>query len=999
VASSRTSIPGYLARVRALVCRHDAVRAILVGIAATGGLAIVVPLLGWLIADDRATALAVLGIGGLAASLVMLAVVVLGVIAPRRRYAEDREVARWVGSRHAPIASDLLSAVELANAPIRPGAPSSELVDALVESTARELSTVDPASLLPAREIPKARNLALAAVAANLALVVLAPSVFKTGWRMLLSAPDAPFDGAQLSSVPLVGDLSATLSFPEYSKRRPVELPSSSGDLRGLPGTLVTLRARVLVPAVLAELVLEREAGPALDAPIQKIPAKLSGDTLTAELTIEQSARYRIAVVTTSGDRKIEATPRLIEAEPDQAPAVQLMAPSDALDVSNLRRVELAYVIEDDFGVASAELVWEGGKDRGRKAITLGDQAVGRAQGKLMWDIADIQVPSGGSVRYWIEAKDNDTVGGPNIGKSRELTLRVVSPRERHEDTLDRQQQLAEKLLRNLAARLVGFGDNIAAREDHARALHDAVLELSSINAAYDKDPHASDLMRKALTQMHDRLDRLVSAEHKLLPRGNAKVTPGRFAGVDPRIISELEDDLIVLADWLDRERMEGLLDISDEIAAHQKRLADLLAQYERSKDPRLLDEIEREMRAIDRAHAELEKHRRGMAEDVLDQYVNRDAVQAQQGTSCTAEVRALVHAGKIAEAQQKLDSCKAQHSRGASALEGSLAQLRGDKFGDEQKKLDEVMNELADVARDQEDIATEANRIYEAYARKADDLSRDHRREASKKVGALVDKLRRRLGQLNESGLTPFAKEELDIVERRLADVEHMVADGDLAEALGMARQAKQSLDTIAGELEAAVQDDPKGKWADATQDALDGIERVAPLARELIDELASLSPRPDQIMSADDLRALERLRRRQAMNRQRTQRLGERTKQMGADLPGDAAAELGKKLGGAADQMGKADDRMKSKDPSGAREATRSAADALAKARDRARSAARQAQEGAVSDEPIRIPGADEYKAPERFREELLEAKKKGGTPEGYREMIDRYYEDLIK
>jgi len=52
-------------------------------------------------------------------------------------------------------------------------------------------------------------------------------------------------------------------------------------------------------------------------------------------------------------------------------------------------------------------------------------------------------------------------------------------------------------------------------------------------------------------------------------------------------------------------------------------------------------------------------------------------------------------------------------------------------------------------------------------------------------------------------------------------------------------------------------------------------------------------------------------------------------------------------------------------------------------------------------VGDEPIRIPGADEYRAPERFREDLLEAMKKKGTlaPEGYDEQIKRYYEELIK
>jgi hypothetical protein len=389
------------------------------------------------------------------------------------------------------------------------------------------------------------------------------------------------------------------------------------------------------------------------------------------------------------------------------------------------------------------------------------------------------------------------------------------------------------------------------------------------------------------------------------------------------------------------------------------------------------------------------------MAEDVLDQYVHRDAVQAQAGGSCIDEVRKLVHAGKTAEAQTKLETCQQQHDRAAGSLEGSLAKLRGDKFTEEQKKLDEVMNELADVAKDQDEIAAESNRIYESYAQKANEVAKEHRREAAKKVGALVEKLRKRISEINESGLTPFAKEELDIVERRLTDVEHMVGDGDLAEALSMARQAKQSLDTISGELEAALNDDPKSKWAEATSDALDGIGKARPIAKELIDLLQSLSPRPDQIMSSEEQRELDRLRRREGMNKERAKKLADRTKQLGGDLPGDTGPELGKKLGSAIDQMGMADDRMKGRDPSGAREATRAAADALSKARDRARSAARQAQESSVGNEPIRIPGADEYKAPEQFREQLLDAMKKRGktAPDGYDEQIKRYYDELIK
>jgi hypothetical protein len=986
VAASRTSIPGYLALVRALVFRHDARRTLWWLVAALGGLAIVLPILGLGLGGSRTLALAVLGTGGLVAILLIVAAIIVGFVVPRRRFAKDADLARWIGTRHKPIASDLLSAVELQSAPARKTAPSPELVEALVESTAMRLDGLDPASLLPARELPKARNYALAAVALNAVLLLLVP--MRAGWKHLIATPSDPFDGAEQSAVPLVGDLTATLTAPAYSKRKVLELPSSSGDLRGLPGTSVALRARVLAPAVSADLVIESGT-----APPKVVPAKLDGDQLTAELVIDASAKYRFAVTSTAGTRAIEMMPRTIEAEPDQAPAVNLMTPGEPLDVTNLRRVELAYVIEDDFGVISAELVWESGKDKGRKPIQIAD-AAGRVQGKLMWDIAELQVPSGGDVRYWIEAKDNDSIGGPNIGRSREYHLRVVSPRERHEETLERQQQVAEKIVRNLGGRLAGPTDD--AREELSHSLRDAIAELASIGTAFDKDPHASDQLRKSLSQMHERLDRLAMAEQKLMPKAGAKSPPGRYASVDGKLVGELEDDTIILADWLDRERTEGLLDISDEIAAHQKRLADLMAQYARTKDARLLDEVEREMRAVERLEGELEKHKQGMPEDVLDQYLNRDAMQ--QTSSCMTEVAELMHAGKVAQAQAKLAVCQQQQDSRASALEGSLSSLRGDKFGDEQKKLDEVMNELSDVAKDQDDIAGEANRLFESYAQKADEVARDHRREASKKVGAIVDKLKHRLDAINESGLTPFAKEEMDIVDRRLADVEHMVADGDLAEGLAMARQAKQSIDTIGGELEAAMSDDPKNKWADATQDALDGIEHAEPVAKELIDELDALSPKPDQIMSADDQRAMDRLRRRQQMTEQRAKKLGDRTKQLGGDLPGDAAAELSKKLGTAVDEMGKADDRMKGRDPSGARESAKAAAEALAKARDRARSAARQAQQNSVSDEPIRIPGADEYKAPERYREEVLDGMRKGKTS-GFEDQQDRYKEQILR
>lgn len=1036
--------------MRAQIYRHALTRAALLGIAALGALALALPIAAYIAGNSRFGSAFVLAMGGLCAAMVVIVAVGNGVIAPRRRFAADGGLARWVGKRLPAAASDLLSAVELAASPSGPWSPSQALVTAHRNATASQLATVSPRSLLSHANMKRARTWALASIIANAGLLIAAPDLLTNGWRRLGSWPTTPFDGAELSNVPLVGDLEVTLTAPAYANRSPVTLASISGDLRGLPGTKVAFRGRVLVPATSVELIIEGSPHPlgASAAQPNGPGTSQSGDAalgpstghrtgsdesgaaakpkviaatidhagyMTAELPIDRSARYRFAATSPAG-RSVEAMTRSIDAEIDLAPNVQLTAPDDPLEIANVKTVEVGYSIDDDFAVASAELVWEAGTgtgrpgDHGRKPLPTGPAGAEtpRVQGKLMWDIAEINVASGGEVRYWIEAKDNDAVTGPNVGKSRVAHLRVVSPRARHEDTLARQERVAEKLLANLGSRLSGSADDAPAREDLSRQLRDAITELRSVAAAFEKDPHASDLMRKALTAMSERIERAATIEQRWMQTSSAKeslhpAAKGRklFAAVDSKIVAELEEDALSLADWLDRERVESLLDIGDEIAARHKRLANLLAQYSRAKEPRLEGEIEREMRALERAYAELAKHRNSMSEDVLDQYIHRDAVKAETGTSCLTDVAALVRAKKPVAAQAKLEVCQQQQQRSVAALESSLARVRGDKFSEEQNKLDEVMNALADVAKDQDEVAADSNRIYDSYAHRANELAREHRRDAGTKLATLVDKAQKRIDTIDEVGLTPFAKEELDIMVRRIGDVGHMVNDGDLAEALMMARQAKESLDTIAGELGAALDDDPKSKWVDATQQALEGIERTRPMIKELIDDLATMSPRPEQILSGDDHRALERLRRRQGINEQRAKRLGDRIKQVGGELPGDAARELGKKLDAATDHMTKASDRMKAKDPSGARESTRAAADELAKARDKARSAARQAQHNAIDDEPIRIPGAEEHRTSERFREDLLEAMKHKSTrgTEGYDSLIKRYYQDLAK
>ena len=994
----------YFADVRVRVRRMFATCALYALLATWTAIAIALPIAGAALAPGRATSLALLAGGALLALLALIAAIVVGIVVPLRRYADDAAIARWIGARAKPVASDLLSAVELQRRTDDGAVRSTALVDALVRSTATRLREVERRTLVERAPVRRA----IAALAGTLALAgalaAFAPGLVGGGWRQLLIAPARPWNGATVSSVPLVGDIAITVTPPAYSRRAPTTMTSTSGDFRALAGSRVRITTTALETVTAVELVLERGTAEAPAAP-ELIPLTVGADGLIAELTVTGPARYRFQIETPRKKRRIEVVSHVIDLEPDAVPTVELYAPAEELDVTTMKRIELAYVAEDDFGVTAVELVWDIGGTVGRKPIAALPDAPGRTQGKLVWDLAEIALPPGAEVNYHLEVVDNDDITGPHRGLSRPFRLRVFSPRERHEQNLARQAELAEHVVEQLGRRLV-VTDGEVPRDELHRGRDELAVEAGTLAAAYADDPLADRALAAVVTGLRDRLTKLVATEERALDKPDAAGRPrptrasAKVLPVDKQIITELEDDAILLADWLEREQLESLLDITDEIDAHQKRLAELLEEYKRTGDDKLKAEIARELHAIEKGLAELARARARVAEDVLDQFVHADAVAEREVSNCMDDVAAAVAAGDAVGAQAALERCRSRTATATQAMESALHRLRGDRMSDAEKKFDELMNDLSDLADDQGKIAAEADRIFERYAERADELSRDLSKDAQHRLGALADKLQARLDAVPDTGLTPFAREELEIVDQRLADLKRMLADGDVAEALGMAKQAADSLETVASELDAAMADDPSSPFAQATADAIEAVERARPLAKRLVDELGELTPSPDQILGDDDKRRLDALRRRQVQNRDRAKGLAERAK--GADgLPGDAAQSIEDRVSDAAGPMGQAEQRMAGRDPSGARDAARSAADALNKAKSEAQRAARQAQaqgDGALGDEPVRIPGADQYVAPEAFRQELLEGMKKKG-PSGYDEQLRRYYEDLIR
>ncbi len=144
---------------------------------------------------------------------VTAAVVLLGVVLPMLRLRSTRAVARLVGRREPAVASDLLSAVELAE---KSGAPegsgvSGALTNAFFGDVATRCAALDPRRLVP---LERARLMAALAALSLIALGVLAfAGPLQRGARMLVHKPTR-FEGAAVSAEPLVGDVRVSYEYP-----------------------------------------------------------------------------------------------------------------------------------------------------------------------------------------------------------------------------------------------------------------------------------------------------------------------------------------------------------------------------------------------------------------------------------------------------------------------------------------------------------------------------------------------------------------------------------------------------------------------------------------------------------------------------------------------------------------------------------------------------------------------------------------------------------------
>ena len=273
---------------------------------------------------------------------------------------------------------------------------------------------------------------------------------------------------------PSLEQVAVRLIAPEYTGLKPQTLAVGNTQIRAVEGTRVEVQGRTNKPVSRAQL--RRGDAPAKP---NRWRSPTAGRQVATAFTIKESQAFWVELKDTEGFPGQEVVRFDVRATKDEPPRVTINNPSHDRDVPAKATVPVEIAVEDDYGIQLVRLVYKvasGGSEPSRDGVLplwaptdpmAGAEALPptrRQEVAYRWDLGSIpDLTPGTIVTIYAEARDFDSIRGPNLGKSREVRLRIVS-----REDIDRQLEEQQRAIREEVDRILAIQKQAKSPVDDA---------------------------------------------------------------------------------------------------------------------------------------------------------------------------------------------------------------------------------------------------------------------------------------------------------------------------------------------------------------------------------------------------------------------------------------------------------------------------------------------------------------------------------------------------
>lgn len=903
---------------------------------------------------------------------------------------------------------EILGATELLLAGPGGHPGSQDLAAAYVRQVEWSLTEARPELAAPPANI---RVPALAtALLALLGAVLAGYPEFARGLELWLDAEDGR---PPTPPEPVWSALSLTLRYPDYSGRLPRQLINPSGAVRALAGTETELELETRRPASAVHVILTHDQGALSEPPPpERIDLSQGPDgKWRGGFVVRAPGSWHVVVAPIDGDEPVRSAPAPLEIEADEPPEIELLPlPRSQSAPSELDSVELRFKARDDFGIASAVLVFEG--EDGRQVRLDAGTPPPRArtwQHRYAWDLSTLPVEDRGRLTYWIEVRDNDPGLGlvpladppGKLARSARMALTIRDQETEHAENLAdlavlrdtavdllARRMLTEEpgLLRaddaaapddaEPARRIAGLRELLAASGGLLAALSTAIDALSVDTLAPPRDVAVLVGVHKRLMELHRR----ESAEHEELPPGAEDERPdaagrtvAKLVATNRLQLAQLEDEVIRLDDLVDNELLAQVEQLVARLQTSQQKLVDLLERLKagdesvRGEVDQLQQRIREDLRRLSEARAKLDK-------ELGQEFLNTDAFEAMAEQLRQQDVGEQLRQGDVDGALDRARGVLDELRKLRTGVQDRMASGPAAAMTPEERARMELMREISRIQDEETGLRGESRALHEQWRKQAQARTLDEAtaQQAARQAAAMS----KALDGVNDARLGRDGRRALEDAREQLQRVaaEAQAAEPKALAAAEAARAAAQAIErAVAGAGDDSQERRQLGPLRERGEALRKLLEAQLPVPTEGLDEAAQAR--------------FDALSQKQQGLRGRAEQVLDSPNARHLPDPGKQA------MRGAISEMDASSDALGDRRGGRALERQGGALGGLQRALDSLRESS-SAPQTTPSPEEV----STETERDRSLRDELMEAMKER-APEGFGGSVERYYEELLR
>ncbi len=585
----------------------------------------------------------------------------------------------------------------------------------------------------------------------------------------------------QVRIPPLVTELTVSLQPPAYTQMAVQHLEKNVGDVSGVPGAKVQLRATV--NKTLAGAHLAFDSGKTTELHIR-------GRQVRGAFIIRTEDEYRIVLKDSSGLANRNPIVYHILPLPDSPPTVEIIKPGTDLETAPDVILPVKISANDDYGLrrmwflqrllpqgkAGQDSQWQ------KTVLPLPDGNAAQQEVSYDWDLNALPVAFGDALEYYVRVQDNNTFSGPGFGNSAVFRVNFPSLEETFNDFEQKQEEESKKL------------QDVSQK---ARELKKEIEKLDREMLREQKlDWEKKQQLEKTLQRQKEMHKKLEEIKREL-----------------DKQVQKLEDKNIISPEILEKyKELQKLLNevVTPELLAAMQKLKQALSEQDAQKVKQALKQLKLNQEAFEKSiERAMELLRQVQFEQKLDQLVQQARNLKKQQEKITRQIEQKPHSAaqkeqavKSQQQQQKefealrkalrdfrQEPNLSQYSKAKQTLDSLNRQMQQSSIPSEMKSVQQALqqNQNRQAAQQSQQLQQQFSRMQQALQQSQQNILQQHKQQIKKEmlrnIMQMLELSRQQEALMKQSEkLTPMSDQYRRIAERQ--------------------QEVRQNLNKVAGDL-----------------------------------------------------------------------------------------------------------------------------------------------------------------------------------------------------